>query len=65
MDAITLSAIALTILGVIFSVVVGPLCVIWAINTLFVGKMLIPYTLETWCAAAILCNIFTVKVKKD
>lgn len=65
MDITTLSAIVIMATSAIFSVVIGPLCVIWAINTLFIGKILIPYTLETWCAAAILCNIFTIKIKKD
>lgn len=57
------SAITLIIIGAIISVIVGPLCVIWAINTLF-PSITIPYTLETWLSAAILCNIFRVTVNK-
>jgi hypothetical protein len=60
------SAIALIIVGGIVAIIVGPLCVIWAINTLF-PSVTIPYTFETWISAAILCNIFrvTVNTKKD
>ena len=57
------SAIALLVIGGIISIIVGPLCVIWAINTLFPG-VTIPYTIETWLSAAILCNIFRVTVNK-
>jgi hypothetical protein len=55
--------IGLVILWAVVAVVIGPICVIWAINTLFTG-ITIPYTIETWCAAAILCNIFRVTVNK-
>ena len=57
------SAITIIILGAIISVIIGPICVIWAINTLF-PSITIPYTFTTWCAAAILCNIFRVTVNK-
>ncbi len=34
---------------VVAAIVLGPICTIWAVNTLF--GLSIPYTLETWAAA--------------
>lgn len=46
-------------------VVVGPLALIWALNTLF-PVLAIPFTLETWLAAFIIPATLrtTVKVNK-
>lgn len=47
---------------VVFVIIVGPLCGIWAFNVfgeyLWPGKI-IPYTLETWAAFAILFGSVT------
>ncbi len=46
-------------------VVVGPIFVIWAVNTLF-PVAAIPYNIYTWAAVVILNAFFqvTVKIKK-
>jgi hypothetical protein len=46
-------------------IIVGPLTVIWSLNTLF-PVLDIPYTLETWFSTIILGGVFktTVKVNK-
>jgi hypothetical protein len=36
-------------------VILGPIVVIWSINTLF--SLHIPYTLQTWAASAILSSV--------
>lgn len=41
---------------IVFLVIAGPLCTIWALNTLF-PALAIPYTLETWVAAVVLFGI--------
>ena len=50
---------------VLFLVVVGPVLVIWALNTLF-PVVAIPYNIYTWAAVVILNAFFqvTVKIKK-
>jgi hypothetical protein len=40
----------------LFLIALGPLCTIWAINTL-APMAAIPYTLETWCAVVILWGL--------
>lgn len=54
------------ILLVVLWVIVGPLLVIWALNTLFVS-LAIPYTFGTWLAVVILGIAVRskVSVKKD
>ena len=49
----------------ILVILIGPLAVIWALNTLF-PVLAIPYTLETWLAAFIIPAVFktNVTVKK-
>jgi hypothetical protein len=49
------SFIVLAVLVIVF----GPLCTIWALNTLF--ALNIAYTFETWGAAIILTSIITGK----
>lgn len=46
-------------------IVVGPLALIWALNTLF-PVLAIPFTLETWLAAFVVSATLksTVKVNK-
>jgi len=52
---------------IIFLVVIGPVLVLWSLNTIF-PVLAIPYTLETWCAT-VLIGIFIrgddlIKVKR-
>jgi len=44
-------------------IVFGPLALIWCLNTLF-PVLNIPYTFETWAAAAILPSLFKVNITK-
>jgi hypothetical protein len=50
---------------VVFTVLIGPIALIWGLNTLF-PVLAIPYTLETWLAAFIIPAVFktNVTVKK-
>lgn len=41
--------------------VLGPIFVIWALNTLF-PILAIPYSLETWCAVILLAWFMRMKV---
>jgi len=56
-----------TILGFallgIFLVLIGPLLVIWAMNTLF-PALEIPYSIETWIAVIIIASLFKVRVER-
>ncbi len=56
---------ALFVLLIIFLVLLGPILVIWALNTLF-PVLAIPYTIWTWFAVVILGSLFktTIKVAK-
>lgn len=49
------------ILLAILTIVLGPLLIIWGLNTLF-PVLAIPYTLETWAAIAAVRLIFETKV---
>lgn len=54
--------VILLILAIVL-ILLAPLAVIWAFNTL-VPTAAIPYTLETWAASVIICSVFGVgKVK--
>jgi len=46
--------ILMIVLLVVFLLLLGPFLVIWSWNTLFGAALLIPYTLETWCATVLL-----------
>jgi hypothetical protein len=48
----------------ILSIIFGPLLAIWAWNTLFGSLLLIPYTLETWCAIVIVKGLLQIKVSR-
>jgi hypothetical protein len=52
------------ILFVAVFVVIGPILVIWSMNTL-IPVLLIPYTLETWIATFILSGAFGSLVKSS
>ena len=51
---------------VVFLVVLGPILLIWSLNTLF-PALNIPMSLETWAAVVLLSGLFrtTVNVKRD
>lgn len=60
-----MTKLAVIIALVIFVIIVGPLAIIWSLNTLF-PVLAIPYTGWTWLATFILASIFTksgVKLK--
>jgi hypothetical protein len=59
----SLTQLLAVILLVLVAIAIGPLLVIWSINTLF-PVVNIPYTLETWGASAILFSVFSVRPKK-
>ena len=44
-------------------IIFGPLALIWSLNTLF-PVVNIPYTIETWVAAAIIPSLFKVSISK-
>lgn len=44
-------------------IVFGPLALIWCLNTLF-PVLNIPFTFETWVAAAVLPSLFKVNISK-
>lgn len=46
---------------VILLVIIGPLLIIWALNTLF-PVLAIPITLETWVAVVIINGLFASRV---
>lgn len=46
---------------VIGLVILGPLLILWALNTLF-PALGIPYTFWTWAAAGILAGVFKAEV---
>lgn len=50
------------ILFVIALIIIGPILVIWSLNTLF-PVLMIPYTLETWIATFILSGAFGSLIK--
>lgn len=55
---------------IIFCLVIGPVLVIWSLNTIF-PVLAIPYTFETWCATVLIGifirgdELFMVKRKKN
>jgi cobalamin biosynthesis protein CobD/CbiB len=48
---------------IIILIVLGPLGIIWSLNTLF-PVLAIPYTIETWAAAIILSSIVKTTINK-
>ena len=45
----------------VFIIIVGPILVIWSLNTLF-PILQIPYTLETWCATWLIPTVLKSNV---
>lgn len=58
-DKIFFLTVALLVLGLML---IGPLALIWSLNTLF-PALAIPYTIGTWLAAAVLGMVLTPNVK--
>lgn len=59
------SKILLWLLIILALVVIGPIAVIWSLNTLF-PALAIPLSFDTWCAVVILSGVFkTTITKKD
>jgi len=56
---------ALFIVVVFGLIILGPLAVLWALNTIF-PALAIPYNLDTWCAVIVLKGfaISTISYKK-
>jgi hypothetical protein len=53
---------ALAIIFVFVILAIGPLAIIWSVNTLF-PVLAIPYTWETWLAAIVVAGLFQTNVK--
>jgi hypothetical protein len=49
--------IFLLVLLAIAIIILGPIATLWSLNTLF-PALAIPYTFETWLAAAVLASLF-------
>lgn len=56
--------IVFLVLFVIALLIIGPILVIWSLNTLF-PVLAIPYTLTTWLATIILAGVFKTTVDKS
>jgi hypothetical protein len=56
--------IILLVLFVIALLIIGPILIIWSLNTLF-PVLAIPYTLATWFATVILAGVFKTTVDKS
>lgn len=56
---------ALFVVLILFLVILGPILIIWSLNTLF-PVLAIPYNWETWLAVVFIGSLFktTVKVNK-
>lgn len=57
-----MSKLAPVLIIVALFIFIGPLILIWSMNTLF-PALAIPYTLETWAATIILSSVFNYKPK--
>ena len=48
---------------IIALVILGPIAVIWSLNTLF-PALAIPLSLETWCAVVVLSGVFKTTITR-
>jgi hypothetical protein len=48
---------------IIALVILGPVAVIWSLNTLF-PALTIPVTFETWCAVVVLSGVFKTTITR-
>jgi hypothetical protein len=61
----SVSGFAILVILAITLILLAPLAVVWAVNTLF-PPVAIPYSFETWAASVIICSVFGVgKVKSN
>lgn len=44
-------------------VILGPVAVIWSLNTLF-PALAIPLSLDTWCAVVVLSSVFKTTITR-
>jgi hypothetical protein len=61
----TITTFLLLVLLIVALVILGPLLVIWSLNTLF-PVLAIPYALDTWFAVIVVAGLFktTIEQKK-
>lgn len=61
----TFTTFMLLVLLIVALVILGPLLIIWALNTLF-PVLAIPYALDTWFAVIVVASLFktTIEHKK-
>ena len=59
----TIGVIGVTAIVVISLIILGPLVVLWSLNTLF-PALAIPYTIQTWFAIVFFSAFFKVRVGK-
>jgi len=52
----SIGIIFMAIVLVLF-VILGPICILWSLNTLF-PILAIPYSIETWLATVVIAGIF-------
>ena len=58
----TTNLVVLFILFLLFLVLIGPILVIWALNTLF-PVLAIPYDIWTWLAVVVLGTLFKTRIE--
>ena len=65
MTTTTITTFTLLVLLIVALIILGPLLVIWALNTLF-PVLAIPYALDTWFAVIVVAGLFktTIEHKK-
>lgn len=59
-----MTKLVLLIAFILFMVIIGPVALIWSLNTLF-PVLAIPYSFETWVAALVLGGVFKTTVSKS
>jgi len=55
--------IILWVVFIIALVILGPVAVIWSMNTLF-PALAIPLSLDTWCAVVVLSGVFKTTITR-
>lgn len=65
MTTTTVTTFTLLVLLIVALIILGPLLVIWSLNTLF-PVLAIPYALDTWFAVIVVGGLFktTIEQKK-
>jgi hypothetical protein len=60
---IKMNKVVLWAVFIIALVILGPVAVIWSLNTLF-PALAIPLSFETWCAVVVLSGVFKTTITK-